>query len=278
MLIFSGARMIGRLAGQVAIVTGAGRGFGRAIAVRLASEGAAVAVVSRSMPQLTEVVAAIERPGGHAVAIAADVTDKAAVSRACQAAAERLGPVTFLVNNAGVPGPFGPIGEFDPEEWWEAQKVHQLAPLLFTTAVLPGMIARGGGRILNINATAAVVIATHLSAYGVGKAAQLRFTQILDAEGRPRGVRAFALQPGMAVTALAEQTAERPDARKWLPGMVARIAQLRDSPDGTRDLERCAQVCVRIASGEYDSLSGRYLDVKDDFEQLLRDAAAESIR
>ena len=269
--------MDGRLKGQVAIVTGAGRGFGRAIAVRLASEGAAVAVVSRSMPQLKEVVGAIERMGGRAVPFAADATDKAAVNRACTVAAESLGTVTFLVNNAGVPGPFGPIGEFDPDEWWEAQKVHQLAPLLFATAVLPGMMARGCGRILNINATAAVVIASNMSAYCVGKAAQLRFTQILDAEGRPRGVRAFALQPGMAVTALAEQTAQRPDAKKWMPAMVARIAQLRDTPEGTRDLDRCAQICARIASGEYDSLSGRYLDVKDDFERLLSDAAAVSI-
>jgi NAD(P)-dependent dehydrogenase (short-subunit alcohol dehydrogenase family) len=265
-----------RLKGQAAIVTGGGRGFGRAIAVRLAAEGAAVAVVSRSMPELAEVVATIERLGGRAIAIAADVTDRAAVERACVAAAEALGTVTFLVNNAGVPGPFGPIGEFDPDEWWDAQRVHQLAPLLFTTAVLAGMKARGSGRILNINATAAVVIASNMSAYGVGKAAQLRFTEILDAESRPRGVRAFALQPGMAVTALAEETAERADARKWVPGMVARIAQLRHTAEGTSALERCAEVCTRIAAGEYDALSGRYLDIKDDFEKLLREAAAKT--
>jgi NAD(P)-dependent dehydrogenase (short-subunit alcohol dehydrogenase family) len=262
------------LKGQAAIVTGGGRGFGRAIAVRLAAEGAAVAVISRSMPELTEVAATIERMGGRAIPFAADVTDRAAVNRACIGAAEVLGPVSFLVNNAGVPGPFGPIGEFDPDEWWDAQKVHQLAPLVFTTAVLAGMKARGSGRILNINATAAVVIATHMSAYCVGKAAQLRFTQILDAESRPQGVRAFALQPGMAVTALAEQTAVRLDARKWVPAMVGRIAQLRDTPEGTRDLQRCAQICTRIALGEFDPLSGRYLDIKDDFELLLREAAA----
>jgi NAD(P)-dependent dehydrogenase (short-subunit alcohol dehydrogenase family) len=267
---------LARLKGQVAIVTGGGRGFGRAIAMRLAAEGAVVAIISRSMPQLDEVVTAIEREGGRAIAIAADVTDRTAVDRACRAAEQALGPVTLLVNNAGVPGPFGPIGEFDPDEWWEAQKVHQLAPLLFTTAVVPGMKIRRSGRVLNINATAAVVIATHMSAYCVGKAAQLRFTQILDAESRPQGVRAFALQPGMAVTALAEQTALRLDARKWVPAMVGRIAQLRDTPEGTRDLERCAEICTRIASGEFDSLSGRYLDIKDDFEQLLREASAAS--
>jgi NAD(P)-dependent dehydrogenase (short-subunit alcohol dehydrogenase family) len=265
----------GRLTGQVALVTGAGRGFGRAIAERLASEGAAVAVLSRSAAQLEEVVAAIDSRGGNAIAIVADVTNQAEVAQACTTAQAQLGPVTFLVNCAGVPGPFGPVGELDPEEWWAAQRVHLLAPLLFCTALLPLMATRGAGRILNINATAAVVVAPYMSAYCVGKAAQLRLTEIMDAEARGRGVRAFALQPGLVITALAEETAARPDAQKWIPGMVARLAALRGTPEGTRDLDRCAEVCVGIGAGQYDALAGRYLDVKNDFEQLLREAAAK---
>jgi NAD(P)-dependent dehydrogenase (short-subunit alcohol dehydrogenase family) len=271
----NGAAHGGRLRGQVALVTGAGRGFGRAIAERLASEGASVAIVSRSTAQLEEVVAAIRGRGGTAIPIAADVTNRAEVEHACATAQASLGAITFLVNCAGVPGPFGPVGEFDPEEWWAAQKVHQLAPLLFSTALLPGMTARGSGRILNINATAAVVVAPYMSAYCVGKAAQLRLTEIIDAETRGRGVRAFALQPGLVMTALAEETAGRSDARKWIPGMVARLAAMRGTPEGTRDLEICAAVCVRICSGDYDALAGRYLDVKNDFEQLLREAATK---
>ncbi len=263
----------GRLTGQVALVTGAGRGFGRAIAERLASEGAAAAVLSRSASQLEEVVAAIESRGGNAIALVADVTNAAEVERACATAREHLGPVTFLVNCAGVPGPFGPVGEFDPEDWWAAQKIHQLAPLLFSTALLPSMMARGSGRILNINATAAVVVAPYMSAYCVGKAAQLRLTEIMDAETRGHGVRVFALQPGLVITALAEETAARADARKWIPGMVARLEAMRGTPEGTRDLDTCAEVCVRIGAGQYDALAGRYLDVKNDFEQLLREAA-----
>ena len=265
-----------RLVGQVAIVTGGGRGFGRAIALRLAAEGAAVGVIARSMPELAQVVSAIEAGGGRALAVAADVTHKASVDAACRTVSQSLGQVTLLVNNAGVPGPFGPIGEFDPEEWWAAQHVHQLAPLLFTNAVIGAMKARGSGRILNINATAAVVIAPFMSSYCVGKAAQLRFTEILDAESRSVGVRAFALQPGTASTAMALHTAQRPDAQRWVPGMVARLSQLKSNPDGLLDLDRCADICVRIAAGDFDSLAGRYLDVKNDFEQLLRDAAVNS--
>jgi NAD(P)-dependent dehydrogenase (short-subunit alcohol dehydrogenase family) len=263
----------GRLRGQVALVTGAGRGFGRAIALRLASEGAAVALLSRSIEQLQEVVAVIRGGGGTAIPIAADVTNRAEVERACATTRAGLGPVTFLVNCAGVPGPFGPVGELDPEEWWAAQKVHQLAPLLFSTALLPDMMARQSGRILNINATAAVVVAPYMSAYCVGKAAQLRLTEIMDAEARGAGVRVFALQPGLSVTALAEETAARSDAQKWIPGLVSRLNALRGTPEGTRDLEVCAALCVRICSGEFDALAGRYLDVKNDFEQLLREAA-----
>jgi NAD(P)-dependent dehydrogenase (short-subunit alcohol dehydrogenase family) len=267
------ASAAGGLRGQVALVTGAGRGFGRAIAERLASEGASVAVLSRSLAQLEDVASAIHGRGGDALPIAADVTNRAEVERACAATRARFGPVTFLVNCAGVPGPFGPVGELNPDDWWSAQKVHQLAPLLFSTALLPDMLARGSGRILNINATAAVVVAPYMSAYCVGKAAQLRLTEIMDAEVRSRGVRVFALQPGLVMTALAEETAGRPDARQWIPGMVARLTALRGTPEATRDLEICADVCVRIASGQYDALAGRFLDIKHDFEQLLREAA-----
>src|SRR5579862_5276160 len=97
-----------------AIVTGAGRGFGRAIATRLAGEGFAVALTARSEAQLSEVAVEIAASGGRALPVAADVTDRAAVTRVVEEAERQLGPVTLLVNNAGVPGPFGPLWAIDP--------------------------------------------------------------------------------------------------------------------------------------------------------------------
>ena len=260
---------------RVAIVTGAGRGFGRAIAQRFAEAGARVALVARSDDQLNDVAAAITASGGIAVALPGDVTRQTDVERIVRTATEKLGDVRLLVNNAGTPGPFGPIGVVNPHEWWSAQQVHQLAPLLFASALIPGMRKRGGGRIINISATASVVVAPNLSAYCVGKHAQNRLTEHIDAEGKADGIRAFSLQPGMAVTALAEQTAASAEAQHWLPNMTRRINSLRGTEEGVRDLAICAEVCVKLASGRYDRLAGRYLDIAFDLEAMLREESAK---
>jgi len=137
------------------------------------------------------------------------------------------------------------------------------------------MRARGGGRIINISAKAGVVVAPNMSAYCVGKAAQIRLTEHIDAEGKADGIRAFALQPGMVVTALAEQTAASPEAQKWLPGMTSRINALRGTEEGTRDLAVCAETCVKLASGRYDAIAGRYLDIVFDLDAMLRETSAQ---
>src|SRR5271169_3651730 len=123
--------MSGLLAGQVAIVTGAGRGIGKGIALRFAAEGAAVAVTSRNRTQLDQVVGEIESSGGRGLAVAGDVTKREDVARVVRATEQKLGGVTLLVNNAGIAGPYGPIGIVDPDQWWAAQEVHLRAPLLF---------------------------------------------------------------------------------------------------------------------------------------------------
>src|SRR5690606_29002143 len=126
--------------GQVALVTGAGRGFGRAIAERLAAEGASVALLSRSLAELETVAQAIRGAGGQAIGVRADVTDPVSIAHAVAKVEELLGSVDLLVNNAGVPGPFGPIWQVDPDEWWRAQAIHIRAPMLFLHHVLPGMV------------------------------------------------------------------------------------------------------------------------------------------
>ena len=266
--------MAGRLAGQTAIVTGAGRGFGRAIALGLAAEGAAVTVTARSKEEIGVTMAQIESAGGRALAVTGDVTNRADVARVVEAAQQRFGPVTVLVNNAGVAWPFGPVWAVDPDEWWAAEAVHVRGALLYMNAVLRGMIEGRRGHIITIAALAGQRVAPNLSAYCVAKNAQMRLTEHVAAETKEYGVAAFAIEPGTTITELAEGTMASPEAQRWLPGMVERLRGLKGQQDQAAVFARCVEMCAGLASGRYDALSGRFFLPQDDFEQLLREAQA----
>jgi NAD(P)-dependent dehydrogenase (short-subunit alcohol dehydrogenase family) len=268
----TGQIMAGTLIGETAIVTGAGRGFGAAIAKGLAAEGANVVLVSRTGSELRNICEAVVASGGKACVAEADVTSRPDVERAVAAAEAAFGPVSLLVSNAGIAGPFGPIGVLDPDAWWQAQAVHLRGPLLFLSALLPGMRARKRGRIIIVSARAANLVTAHLSAYGMGKASQIRLVQHVSTENLDYGLSAFAIEPGTAITELAEGTIGSPDAQRWLPGMLESLSKLKkEQPDPAPVFVRCAQMCVALASGRYDALTGRYLEPKDDFDALLRD-------
>ncbi len=264
--------MAGELTGQVAMVTGGGRGIGRGIAEAFAAEGAAVAVMARTTTQLEETVAHIERAGGRALAVAGDVTVQDDVERAVAETARELGPVTVLVNNAGITGPYAPIWAADPGEWWLTQEVHVRGMYLCTRAVLPSMMARGGGRIITIASRAAEQARPYVSAYGVAKTAQVRFTETLAAEVGPYGIRAFVLHPGFVDTQFADEPLRRADAQQWVPEFVARVRELKRNPAIGTPLSAVASLCVFLASGKGDALSGRYLTVDDDVVELVRHA------
>jgi NAD(P)-dependent dehydrogenase (short-subunit alcohol dehydrogenase family) len=262
------------LTGHSAIVTGAGRGFGRAIAERLALEGAAVTVTSRTKSELDDVVESIRKAGGRAFAISSDVTQAKDVERVVLAAHEQFGPVSLLVSNAGVPGPFGPVSEIDPEVWWAAQAVHVKAPLLYLRNVLPEMMARGAGRVILVSALASRLPTPYMSAYCTGKISQNRLMAEAALEVKDRGVSLFSIDPGFVFTSLAESTLNSPDAQAWMPGMVERLKAKKDEPNRERDFERCAQRCLDLASGRYDALSGRYLELSDDLDGMVSDLQA----
>jgi NAD(P)-dependent dehydrogenase (short-subunit alcohol dehydrogenase family) len=249
------------LSGRVALVTGGGRGIGRAIAAALARAGASMAVLARSAAQLDEVVSDITRAGGRAFACPADVTDRTAVESAVAAVGQTLGPIDLLVNNAGVGGPVGPLAEADPEEWWRCLEVNLRGPLLCSRAVLPGMLARRQGRIVNVASGAGTRAIPDLSAYVTSKAALIRLTENLAAEVRGAGVCVFAIQPGTVRTAMAEE------ARRLLPWLAEVFERGQDVPP-----ERAGRLVVYLASGRADRLSGRFLAVEWDVEGLVRRA------
>lgn len=262
--------MAGVLEGQVAIVTGAGRGIGRGIALRFAAEGAAVGLTARTKTQIDNTLAQIEAAGGRGFAVAGDATNRADVERVVRAIEEKLGGVTLLVNNAGIAGPYGPVGVVDPDAWWAAQAVHIRAPFLFMTAVMPGMISRRAGRIIMISSPRSHRLTANLSAYSLGKAAQNKLAELVANEGRPYGVKAFALDPGSIMTEMADETMNSPDAQRWVPQMVARLHELKGTQRPNDGMEWCTDRCVGLASGRYDALSGRYIDRTDDPDELLR--------
>jgi NAD(P)-dependent dehydrogenase (short-subunit alcohol dehydrogenase family) len=254
---------------EVALVTGAGRGFGRAIALGLARAGHAVALVARTRAEIEAVAEQIRADGGSVMVLPADVTDKEAILRVVADTNAELGAITLLVSNAGTPGPFGPLWSVDTEAWWASQALHIRAPVLLLSAILPGMVERRAGRIIIVSALASRMAAAHLSAYCVGKIAQTRLVEEVALEAGPHGVAAFAIDPGFVFTQLAAETMNSPDAQRWLPGMVARLAARQHDPGADGELARCAARVAALASGRYDALSGRYFEMSDDLDRLL---------
>jgi len=250
------------LAGRTAIVTGGGRGLGRSIACHLAGEGARVAVVARTRSQLDETVLMIESAGGHALAIAADVTERRAVEEGVALVERSLGPISILVNNAGLAGPYGPVGHVDADDWWRSHEIHVRGTLLFMSAVLPGMRARGTGRIINLATKGGLVVAPNLSSYCVAKATVIRLTEHVDAEARSNGVRAFVVQPGTILTDMGRDSINDPEARRWVPFLVKELEGVLER-DPTGDLARLGQQVVALATGQHDELAGAYLDLEE---------------
>jgi NAD(P)-dependent dehydrogenase (short-subunit alcohol dehydrogenase family) len=247
-------------ASGAAVVTGGGRGIGRAVAARLAREGIAVAVLARSGSELAETVALIEAEGGRAYAEPVDVTDARGVMRAFEGIADRLGPIDLLVNNAGTASALGPVTEVDAEAWWRDVETSVRGAFLCTRAVLSEMLERGRGRVINMSSYSAVRPSPHLSGYAAAKAALLSFTEALAAEARPFGVAVFAVSPGHVRTAMVRHMLESKAGRRWLPDVES------STPI---EPERVADLVAYLASGRADGLSGRFLHALDDFEALV---------
>jgi NAD(P)-dependent dehydrogenase (short-subunit alcohol dehydrogenase family) len=262
------------LSGTVALVTGGGRGFGRVVARGLAAAGAAVALTGRTAESLTEAVREIEAADGTALAIPMDVTDPDAVTAGVAEAVAKLGPINLLVNNAGLNGPLGPVWEVDPTFWWHAVEVNLRGVMLCSAAAMPAMVERGAGRVVNIVSHAGVFRWPHMSAYSASKAAVIKLTENQAYEARRHGVTVFAVHPGVLPIGLSEEVFSHrgAPADSYEAKMVAWLQRQFDEGNVVQP-EQGAELIVRIATGELDALTGRYLKADDDVAQLLADAA-----
>jgi len=234
------------LEGQVALVTGGGRGVGEAIARELAAAGARVSVSGRTRDQVDAVAREI---GGYAVV--GDVADRAAVEAMVDQVEAELGPIDLLVANAGRNVREQRAWEVDPADWWNVFEVNVLGVYLCCRAVIPRMLERGGGRIVITGSGASYLPHSGSTAYSSSKAAVWRFGNVLaeQLEGR---IPVFVISPGLVKT---EMTKSAPDNAPWTPPELA------------------PRLVRALASGRADALSGRYIHAEhDDIDDLIRRA------
>ena len=188
--------------GKIALVTGAGKGIGKAIAIALAKEGVHVGLLARTTSQLQETAAQIQAEGVKTAVVTADVADMDAVNKALEQVKQELGPIDILINNAGI-GTFGKFLELEPAEWEKIVRVNLFGVYYTTRAVLPEMIERQTGDIINISSTAGQRGAALTSAYSASKFGLMGLTESLMQEVRKHNIRVSALTPSTVATELA---------------------------------------------------------------------------
>lgn len=256
---------------EVAIVTGAGRGIGREIARTQAREGAKVALLARTEGEINAVAAEIAGDGGTARAYAVDVTDVPAVAAVVAAIESDLGPVSLVTNNAAAFGAIGPIWEVDPDAWWRDVEITLHGSFSVSRAVLPGMIARGRGCIINMTGGGGAGSFPHGSGYATGKAGIIRFTESVADSLEGTGVRMFVMDPGLVRTAMTEYQLTSEAGQTYLPDIERLFDEGINVPP-----TMAARLTVEIASGRFDALVGRMLmAARGDLD--LTDAAVEEI-
>ena len=245
-----------RLKDKVAIITGGGRGIGEAIALAFAREGANLALAARTASEIEQVAQAIAALGRTACTIPADVSKSADVKRFVERAIDAYGKIDILVNAAGTYGPIGRLWEVDAQEWVRATEVNLFGTLYCCQAVLPGMMARRQGKIINFSGGGATAPLPRFTAYGVSKTAVVRLTETLAQEAQEFNIQVNAIAPGAVNTRMQDEVLA---AGERAGDMLPRMRRLRETGEGSVPPERAANLAVFLASAASDSLTGRLI-------------------
>jgi len=254
-----------KLAGKAAIITGAGRGIGKVIALAFAHEGADMLVASRTVSELEETAEEARALGRHVVALKVDVSNRDEVETMVAQALEEFGKLDILVNNAGIYGSIGPLVDNDPEKWVQTIGINLFGSFFCTRAVLPFMIRQRRGKIINLSGGGATSPLPNFSAYAASKAAIVRLTETLAKEIERFNIQVNAIAPGGVNTRLTDEilAAEAAAGEE----MLARTRRQKET--GGVPPERAAALAVFLASEDSDGLSGRLVSaVWDDWESM----------
>ena len=246
---------------RIALVTGAGRGIGRAIAVGLAAEGARVAITARSLDELENLAREVKTGGGKALVVPGDLSDRSAPARIVRTVTESWGPVEILVNNAGVGSSQNPkaLVDFDDDFWDLTLMVNLTAPYLLTRLVLPAMMERGWGRIINVSSIAGRIGGEHGAAYGASKHGLLGLTRTTAVEGITHGITANAICPGVTRSRLNDRRLEYDSERL---GVTFEQLEKESTPLGRRlEPEEVAILAVQLARDEARGINGQAINV-----------------
>ncbi len=250
-----------QLANRVSLITGAGRGIGRAIALAYAAEGAKVALTARTVNELDQVVSEIRAAGGTALALPADLSDRIVPAQVVAEVERSLGAIEILVNNAGVGSSANPkpMTEFDDAFWDLSLAVNLTAPYLLCKAVLPGMLSRRWGRIITIASINGKIGSLHGAAYAASKHGVLGLTRTLAMEVADRGIAVNAICPGPVRTVMNERRLEYDAQRRGIPfkDLEASLNQIgrRLEPD------EIAPLAVYLASDAAATVIGQAINI-----------------
>jgi NAD(P)-dependent dehydrogenase (short-subunit alcohol dehydrogenase family) len=244
---------------KVFLLTGASQGIGKALAQNLAQAGAVIGLVARNEAALRELARDLREKGGRAMALPADVTCPEAVLQVIQRAESELGPLEVLINAAGVQAPIGLFADNELEAWEYAFKVNLFGAVRVIHRVLPHMIARGRGKIINFSGGGATAPRPHFSAYAASKSALVRFTETLAIELKPHNIQVNSVAPGAINTRMLEEVL----AAGERSGEEYRQAQERKESGGTPVALVCELVKF-LASPASGSLTGKLISAPHD--------------